>query len=208
MRQAGGAPPQHGVGADPPPPAGAPKPKGKPAARPSPMKEKGAKSQPSNPDPTKAKKDDEPEEERMMFFMLFPTSGRCGFDRIQWREPGPPPIAREALKTLLTTERDVRLSAECQQRFTDAYETGGDIAAVSEWAQEKALRACGYEPTERNVLMLRSALSLYPDVPVSLIRECCSHCGRMKRFSRSHSTASSTALSVAISMSYVHAGSC
>lgn len=105
----------------------------------------------------------------MFLLMLFPTSGRCGFDRLQWREPGAPPIAREALKTLLIMERDVRLSAECQQRFTDAYERGGDIAAVSEWAQETALKACGYEPTEHNLLMLRSALSLYPDVRLFVI---------------------------------------
>lgn len=150
-------------GGAPPPPAPPAKP---PAAKPS----------PKNPPDRDSSDDDDGDDKnpprlgRMVFhaLMLFPTSGRVGFKRVTWPEPGPVPIEREALKTLLLCERDLRLSAECQQRFAAAGEDPRALSQVTEWVQREALAQCGMEVNERSLLIMRSALSLYPDVRLVL----------------------------------------
>ena len=169
----------------------------------------------SKPKPKPKEKKDEPERQ-FYTLMLFPTSGRVGFDRIKWPESGPAPIEKEPLKLLLTTERDLRLSSECQQRFSDVGMDAAGLASVTEWVQRKALEQCGYQVTDRNLLMLRSALSIYPEVrasvssknPILCVVSVAFHYDqiayveRTTRYRRSRSTIATTAASRATSRWY------
>lgn len=104
----------------------------------------------------------------MMKEMLFPTSGRLGFERIAWptATAGPYPLLRDEVVRLLRVERDTRLSPACQARYDAAVEAQDLVAfsSVTTWAQHRALEACGYEVSELSVLMLRSALDQFADV--------------------------------------------
>jgi len=123
----------------------------------------------AKPKPKPPPKDDSSDEGpdkisyRSMALMMFPTSGRCGFNRIQWPASEPVPIARDDLKRLLLIERSVRLSDEAQTKFSAAGMNGAELAKVTEWTQTRALEEFGLESNDRNLLLLRSALSFYPN---------------------------------------------
>lgn len=92
--------------------------------------------------------------------MLFPTSGRIGFDRVVWpASEGPYPLSRDAAAKLLMREREVRLSAETQALYDDPQ--GTDVA---DFVQRRVLREAGFEATDRDLLVLRSALAVFSDV--------------------------------------------
>jgi len=85
-----------------------------------------------------------------------------GFDRIEWpAAEGPFPINKDEAKRLLRSDVAIRLSAECQQLFNEEVTFG--LSDVGEWAQKRALEECGYEPNDRNLLVLRSILSVFAE---------------------------------------------
>lgn len=108
-------------------------------------------------DPGKAREQLSPKVHKLM---LFPTSGRIGFDRVSWpASEGPYPLSRDAAAKMLMREREVRLSAETQALYDNPQ--GVDVA---DYVQRRVLREAGFEATDRDLLMLRSALAVFSDV--------------------------------------------
>jgi len=102
-----------------------------------------------------------PDERRFAARMLFPTSGRCGFDPITYKGPVVP---RNMMKAMLVRENELRLSDAVQTAFDQcAISDSAKYTDVVEGVQKQVLREFGFSDDGASLLMFRSALSMYPN---------------------------------------------
>lgn len=93
--------------------------------------------------------------------MLFPTSGRIGFDQIAYSGPR---VAKDVMKAMLVRENELRLSEEIQTAFDGcAISDAAKYTEVVEGVQKQVLREFGFKDDSDGLVMFRSALSMYPD---------------------------------------------
>jgi len=95
--------------------------------------------------------------------MLFPTSGRIGFDPIRYNGPK---IDKPILKAMLSRENEIRLTETIQNLYDTCVLTDSEkYTEVTTNLQKQVLREFGFVDDEQGLIMLRSALSMYPDDP-------------------------------------------
>jgi hypothetical protein len=95
--------------------------------------------------------------------MLFPTSGRIGFDPIRYDGPK---IDKSVLKAMLSRENEIRLTETIQNLYDSCALTDSEkYTEVTTNLQKQVLREFGFVDDEQGLTMLRSALTMYPDDP-------------------------------------------
>mmetsp|Transcript_70667 Transcript_70667/g.118116 ORF Transcript_70667/g.118116 Transcript_70667/m.118116 type:complete len:382 (-) Transcript_70667:1047-2192(-) len=95
--------------------------------------------------------------------MLAHTSGRCGFERLQWDEAKEPPLDRDVVKGLLLHERHLRLAPESLEYQDELRHSEDAVFLITEALQREALRACGLPDDPTSLRLLQSVLTMYPE---------------------------------------------
>jgi len=94
--------------------------------------------------------------------MLYPTSGRCGFDMISSR--GEKKIELEVLKKMLKRENELRLTHEIQTKYDECALTDAKkYTKLTEDLQKQVLTEFGFDPSNGDLTRYRSALAMYPE---------------------------------------------
>jgi len=108
--------------------------------------------------------EEEPQEEpRLAAMMLFPSSGRCGFDPLPLEGPlaNVPPV--ETMVKILKRENELRRSDEVQISLDSC---SGNVNGVYLELQRRVAREFGYGDCEDDcVKAIRCAPLVYPDEP-------------------------------------------
>jgi len=114
--------------------------------------------------PDKPKKEPkDPKKKMHSARMLFPTSGRIGFDPVRYDGPK---IDRPVLKAMLSRENEIRLTDDIQNLYDGCALTDSEkYTEVTTNVQRQVLREFGFVDGEQGLTMLRSALTMYPDDP-------------------------------------------
>eukprot|EP01088_Endostelium_zonatum_P021560 TRINITY_DN85_c0_g2_i1.p1 TRINITY_DN85_c0_g2~~TRINITY_DN85_c0_g2_i1.p1 ORF type:complete len:211 (-),score=51.30 TRINITY_DN85_c0_g2_i1:674-1306(-) len=93
--------------------------------------------------------------------MLFPTSGRIGFNFITYDGTAPP---KDVMVKMLRRENEIRLTDNVQEQLDKTIVDDSDsYTAIIEGIQKTVLKQFGFEDNENNLTMYRAALSLYPN---------------------------------------------
>eukprot|EP01088_Endostelium_zonatum_P015339 TRINITY_DN3712_c0_g1_i2.p1 TRINITY_DN3712_c0_g1~~TRINITY_DN3712_c0_g1_i2.p1 ORF type:complete len:169 (-),score=34.36 TRINITY_DN3712_c0_g1_i2:104-610(-) len=93
--------------------------------------------------------------------MLFPTSGRSCFNPLP---SGAEQLDRELVKKMLIRENELRLSDEVQNQFDEcSMEDSEGYTQIVTKVQKQVLEENGFEPTDENLILLQSALTMYPN---------------------------------------------
>jgi len=93
--------------------------------------------------------------------MLFPTSGRIGFDPLPYHGPI---IPKSILKAMLTRENEIRLTEKVQNQYDSCALNDSDMYTfVTETVQKQVLQEFHFPDDSQSLNMLRSALTMYPN---------------------------------------------
>eukprot|EP01088_Endostelium_zonatum_P021562 TRINITY_DN85_c0_g3_i1.p1 TRINITY_DN85_c0_g3~~TRINITY_DN85_c0_g3_i1.p1 ORF type:complete len:210 (-),score=48.03 TRINITY_DN85_c0_g3_i1:655-1284(-) len=93
--------------------------------------------------------------------MLFPTSGRVGFESVTYDGPALP---KDVLVNMLRRENEIRLTSTVQEQLDQTIVADSDsYTEVIEGIQKSVLKQFGFEDNENNLTMYRAALSMFPD---------------------------------------------
>merc|ERR1711959_862593 len=97
--------------------------------------------------------------------MLFPWSGRGGFEKLQLL-PGEEPMPRATVAAMLSRENELRLSAEIQEKLSRCYDdadaSGIHRQKVYREVQEQVAKEFGFSDLEAGMRVLRSVETAFP----------------------------------------------
>jgi len=93
--------------------------------------------------------------------MLFPTSGRVGFEPVVYNGPA---IPKDVLVKMLRIENEIRLTEEVQDKLDQTIIADSDsYTEIIEGIQKTVLKQFGFEADQTNLTRYRAASSMYPD---------------------------------------------
>jgi len=95
--------------------------------------------------------------------MLFPISGRCGFESLKYNEEDKNKFDFEILKKMLQRENEIRLSDEIQMQYEEMDMMDDEkYVEITDQVQKKVLNEFGFEGNEKERECYRTALEMYP----------------------------------------------